>query len=53
MKLHGLSLSVSGPEDLVLLKRKAGRSTDFDDEVSILKNSHLRLDRDYLWRWAD
>lgn len=51
--LHGLSLPVVGPEDLVLLKLKAGRPTDFDDVISIVKNPHLQLDLAYLWSWAD
>lgn len=51
--LHGLSLSVVSPEDLILLKLKAGRPTDFDDVLSIVKNPHLQLDLPYLWNWAD
>jgi predicted nucleotidyltransferase len=53
VQLHGLSLSVVSPEDLMILKLKAGRPTDFDDVIGIVKNPHLRLDLDYLWNWAD
>jgi len=51
--LHGLSLSVASPEDLILLKLKAGRPTDFDDVISIVKNPRLQLDLAYLRSWAD
>jgi hypothetical protein len=51
--LHGLSLSVVSPEDLMILKLKAGRPTDFDDVIGIVKNPRLHLDLDYLWNWAD
>jgi hypothetical protein len=51
--LHGLALPVVSPEDLILLKLKAGRPTDFDDVISIVKNPRLQLDLDYLWSWAD
>jgi predicted nucleotidyltransferase len=51
--LHGLSLWVASPEDLILLKLKAGRPTDFDDVMSIVKNPRLQLDLAYLWNWAD
>lgn len=51
--LHGHSLWVASPEDLMLLKLKAGRPTDFDDVIGIVKNPRLRLDLNYLWNWAD
>lgn len=51
--LLGVSFSVVGPEDLILLKLKASRPTDFDDVISIVKNPHLQLDLAYLWDWAD
>ena len=53
VRLHGLSLSVVRPEDLILLKLKASRPTDFDDVISIVKNPRLQLDLTYLWSWAD
>lgn len=53
VRLHGLSLSVVSPEDLIILKLKAGRPTDFDDMIGIIKNPRLQLDLDYLWNWAD
>jgi len=51
--LHGLTIWMSSPEDLVLMKLRAGRPRDFDDVISIVKNPHLQLDLIYLWNWAD
>ena len=51
--VHGLSVWVASPEDLMLLKLKAGRPTDFDDVIGIVKNPRLQLDLPYLWNWAD
>jgi len=51
--LQGLSLTVVSPEDLILLKLKTSRPTDFDDVIGIVKNPHLQLDPTYLWDWAD
>jgi len=53
VRLYGLSLSVISPEDLMILKLKASRPTDFDDVISIVKNPRLQLDLTYLWNWAD
>lgn len=41
------------PEDLILLKLKAGRPTDFEDALGIVMNPHLQLDLAYLREWAD
>jgi hypothetical protein len=51
--VHGLTIWMSSPEDLVLMKLRASRPRDFDDVVSIIKNPRLHLDLDYLWDWAD
>ena len=51
--LHGLTIWMSSPEDLILMKLRASRPRDFDDVVSIVKNPRLQLDCDYLWNWAD
>jgi hypothetical protein len=51
--VQGLSVWVASPEDLMLLKLKAGRPTDFDDVIGIVKNPRLQLDLAYLWSWAD
>lgn len=53
LQLLGVSLYVCSPEDLILLKLKAGRPHDFEDVLGIIKNPHLHIDRDYLWNWAD
>jgi predicted nucleotidyltransferase len=51
--LHGIQVSVSSPEDLVLLKLTAGRPRDFDDVMGIVGNVAAPLDLDYLWSWAE
>jgi hypothetical protein len=48
----GISLFVCGPEDLILLKVRAGRPHDFEDALGIVKNPDLRLDVGYLENWA-
>lgn len=53
LQLFGISLYVCSPEDLILLKLKAGRPHDFEDALGIVKNPRLQLDLDYLWNWAD
>ena len=50
---HGVTIWMSSPEDLILMKLRASRPRDFDDVISIVKNPRLNLDRDYLWNWAD
>jgi Nucleotidyltransferase of unknown function (DUF6036) len=47
--LHGLTIWMSSPEDLVLMKLRTSRPRDFDDVISIVKNPGLHLDLDYLW----
>ncbi|WP_447603566.1 nucleotidyltransferase [Nitrospira sp. Nam80] len=51
--LLGVSFPVVSAEDLMLLKLKAGRPTDFDDVISVVRNPRRQLDVDYLWSWAD
>jgi hypothetical protein len=51
--LHGLTIWMSSPEDLIMMKLRAGRPRDFDDVISIVKNPRLQLDLAYLWSWAD
>jgi hypothetical protein len=51
--LLGVSFPLVSAEDLMLLKLKAGRPTDFDDVLSVVRNPRLQLDVDYLWSWAD
>ena len=50
---HGLTIWMTSPEDLVLMKLRASRPRDFDDVISIVKNPRLQLDLPYLWDWAD
>ncbi len=51
--LHGIAAWICSPEDLIMLKLHAGRPRDFEDVLGVVKNSHLRLDFNYLWDWAD
>jgi hypothetical protein len=53
LQLFGVSLWTCSPEDLIILKLKAGRPHDFEDALGIVKNPHLQLDLAYLWNWAD
>jgi predicted nucleotidyltransferase len=52
LNVLGISLWVCGPEDLVILKLKAGRPHDFEDALGIVKNPGLKLDFSYLDGWA-
>jgi predicted nucleotidyltransferase len=52
LSVLGISLWVCGPEDLIILKLKAGRPHDFEDALGIVKNPELRLDFHYLKDWA-
>jgi hypothetical protein len=47
------NLWVASPEDLILLKLKAGRHLDYADAVSIVVRQGKALNLDYLWSWAD
>jgi hypothetical protein len=51
--LRGLTVWMSSPEDLLLMKLRASRPRDFDDVISIAKNPRLQLDLPYLRDWAD
>jgi len=53
LQLFDVSLYVCSPEDLILLKLKAGRPHDFEDALGVVKNPHIQLDLAYLWNWAD
>jgi hypothetical protein len=44
---------VASPEDLLLLKIKAGRDQDFLDATNIVTQQRESLQLDYLWNWAD
>ena len=51
--LGGIHVSVSSPEDLILLKFAASRPRDFDDAMTVVANPNAQLDLDYLWPWAE
>lgn len=48
-----VTVCIAPPEDLILLKLRVGRPTEFDDALGIVKNPRLQFDLDYLWHWAD
>jgi hypothetical protein len=49
---EGRQLPFVAPDDLVLMKLKAGRPRDFEDAVSVLTAQGGVLDTAYLWDWA-
>jgi hypothetical protein len=52
-KYHrGMYIWFPSAEDLILLKLRAGRHTDFDDVAGILERVGAALDLRYLSRWA-
>ena len=53
VELEEASVWVASPEDLLLLKMKAGRDQDFLDGINIVTQQSEFLQLDYLWTWAD
>ena len=53
VELQETSVWVASPEDLILLKIKAGRDQDFLDAVNIIALQKESLQLDYLWSWTD
>jgi hypothetical protein len=51
--VFGVTVWIAPPENLILRKIEAGRPTDFEDALGIVKNRRLQLDLAYLWSWAD
>jgi hypothetical protein len=49
---EGRRLPFVAPDDLVLMKLKAGRPRDFEDVASVLAAQSGTLDTAYLWEWA-
>lgn len=43
---------VVAPEDLILLKLKAGRPRDFEDVISVVLRQGNKLDAEYMKNWA-
>ena len=52
IEVEGLSLWTVSPEDLVLMKLKAGRPYDFGDVVTVIVRQGNALDLEYMFRWA-
>ena len=48
----GRQLWFPAPEDLILLKLKAGRDRDFDDATRVVEQNKEHLNYRYLSRWA-
>lgn len=48
----GYSLWFPAPEDLILMKLKAGRDRDFDDATRVVEQNKASLNYRYLSRWA-
>lgn len=48
----GHRLWFPAPEDLILMKLKAGRDRDFDDATRVVEQNKERLNYGYLSRWA-
>jgi hypothetical protein len=53
VQIEKTSIWVASPEDLILLKIKAGRDLDFIDAKTIIARRGETLDVEYLWSWAD
>jgi hypothetical protein len=48
----GRQLWFPAPEDLILMKLKAGRDRDFDDATKVVEQNKEHLNYRYLSRWA-
>ncbi len=48
----GRSVWFVSPEDLIVMKLKAGRPHDFEDAVSVLSAQKGKLDEKYMADWA-
>lgn len=50
--IEGRQLWFAAPDDLVLMKLKAGRPRDFEDAVGVLVAQRVVLDEAYMTDWA-
>jgi hypothetical protein len=50
--LEGRPLWFAAPEDLILMKLKAGRPRDFEDALGVLVAQRAMLDEAYMTDWA-
>jgi predicted nucleotidyltransferase len=50
--IAGRTVWFVSPEDLIVMKLKAGRPRDFEDAVSVLARQKGRLDESYMVDWA-
>jgi predicted nucleotidyltransferase len=53
VQIEGVSIAVSSPEDLILIKLHAGRVKDIEDIKGILVHQRDFLDRLYVDQWAE
>jgi hypothetical protein len=51
-RYRGMNIWFPSAEDLILLKLRAGRPTDFDDVIGIIERIGAALDLPYLSAWA-
>ena len=51
-KIGSLELYIATPEDIILMKIKAGREKDLPDALAIFIKQQKNLDIDYLRSWA-
>ena len=52
LAIGGQRLWFAAPDDLILMKLKAGRPRDFEDAVGVLVAQREALDEDYMADWA-
>jgi predicted nucleotidyltransferase len=53
IRVFGRTLWVTAPEELFLLKAFSDRERDFEDLVSLASLPRLRIDFDYVRKWAE
>ncbi|MBI4608765.1 MAG: hypothetical protein HY726_07150 [Candidatus Rokubacteria bacterium] len=52
LEIGGRNVWFASPEDLILMKLKAGRPRDFEDAISVLARQRDKLDERYMTDWA-
>jgi len=52
LEIGGRGVRFVSPEDLIVMKIKAGRPRDFEDAISVLAKQKGKLDEQYMLDWA-
>lgn len=52
LEIGGRNVWFASPEDLIVMKLKAGRPHDFEDAISVLARQRGKLDERYMADWA-